>query len=228
MINRFAAIQMQQIRHFAALVDAGNFHRAAEQLNITQPGLTRSIQRLELALGQECIARGSRGVSVNAFGRVLYDYAVRMLNETDRLVMDLEEIGGDQSAVVRLGLAANFTDIDLAPLLADFALERPELRLVVTQGFFSDVMLKSLRRGELDIAIGLWPVELTAPDLVIERLRLNYSSVVCGPRSRFYGKRQATMKETVGSFRGSCPAWTRWSASWRGCSGLTNCRPRKS
>lgn len=192
--SRFAAVQMQQIRHFIALIEAGSFHRAAEVLNITQPGLTRSIQRLEFTLGRELITRTAKGVTANAFGRALYDYALRVVNDTNRLAAEMDQLAGAERTVVRIGLASNFTDLGLVTLIADFAAGQSGSRVVMTQGFFSEIMLKSLRRGELDVAIGLWPSIRTVPDLVVERLGTNQSSVVCGPRSRFRSSGVASME----------------------------------
>ena len=192
--SRFAAIQMQQIRHFVALIDAGGFHRAAKDLGISQPGLTRSIKRLEATLGQEFIARSAKGVSANASGRALYEYGVRVLNETRRMIMEVDEIKGDPGVVIRVGLAANFLDFALAATLADFALHRPATRLIITQGYFPDV-LAGVRRGVLDIAISLWPVHGSAPDLVVEPVLRSVSSVICGPHSRFFEAKRATMAD---------------------------------
>lgn len=194
-VSKLAGIQMQQIRHFVALVEVGSFHRAAVELGISQPGLTRSIQRLEEQLGLTLVDRTSRGALPNAFGRAFYEYAVRVSNETRGLVRELDEIGGGTSGEIRLGLAANFNDPSLGVLLADHVFKRLGLSLTISQGFFSDIMLTGLRRREIDIGIGLWPVDWPATDLAIEPLREFTSVVVCGPRSRYYSKGIISIEE---------------------------------
>lgn len=70
-----------QLKHFVEIVDCGSISKAAEQLYISQPSLSRSIQALELEMGKELFVRGNRGVTLTSAGRTLYFYARSILSQ---------------------------------------------------------------------------------------------------------------------------------------------------
>ncbi len=68
-------IDLKRLRHLTALVQHGNFHRAAEALHLTQPALTRSIQALEAHVGAPLLTRHRTGVEPTELGRLLLRHA---------------------------------------------------------------------------------------------------------------------------------------------------------
>ena len=65
-------MEMQQLRYFLAAVKHGNIGRAAKELNITQPALSRSIKNLETDLGAQLLERGPQGRKANRLRRQPY------------------------------------------------------------------------------------------------------------------------------------------------------------
>ena len=79
------AMELRHLRHFAAVVEAGNLSKAAEKVFISQPALTRSIKNLEDIVGAELLERRPRGMVPTPAGIALYRYAQLMLNEAKSL-----------------------------------------------------------------------------------------------------------------------------------------------
>ena len=73
-------MEIGQIEAFLAIVNEGNFTRAAAHLNVTQPTLSARIQQLEQSLGDELFQRDMRPVQLTSSGRVFVDYAARALS----------------------------------------------------------------------------------------------------------------------------------------------------
>lgn len=72
-------MELDQLRYFLRVADRGNFTRAAENLSISQPALSRSIQKLEEELGQPVFERKTRSVALTDAGTLLQARAQQVL-----------------------------------------------------------------------------------------------------------------------------------------------------
>ena len=73
-------MDFDQLRYFLRVAELGNFTRAAEDMNLSQPALSRSIQRLEEELGQPVFERKTRSVALTDAGALLQSRAQQMLS----------------------------------------------------------------------------------------------------------------------------------------------------
>lgn len=85
-------MDLLHLEHFLAVVDEGTFTRAAQRLNRTQPAISQSIRRLEEEVGAPLFARDLHEVSLTEAGRVLADYARRLIGMRDEAVRQVSEI----------------------------------------------------------------------------------------------------------------------------------------
>jgi DNA-binding transcriptional LysR family regulator len=76
-------MEIRQIRALLAVIKEGNFSRAAERLNLTQPSLSARIQQLEKNLGEELFRRDKRPIVMTAAGELFADYAERAITILD-------------------------------------------------------------------------------------------------------------------------------------------------
>jgi DNA-binding transcriptional LysR family regulator len=122
-------MELLQLEHFLAVAEEGNFTRAAERVYRTQPAVSQSIKRLEEELGTSLFTRDVHDVSLTEAGKVLVDYAYKMVharNDAAREVGDLRnlksgtlKIAAHESAAVYLLPAPlrhylhRFTDIKI-------------------------------------------------------------------------------------------------------------------
>jgi DNA-binding transcriptional LysR family regulator len=77
--DRLKNLTFQHIEAFMLLVEERSFSRAAERMLLTQPALTKNIRNLEDALGAKVVNRSNAGVSLTGEGKILYDYAQRIV-----------------------------------------------------------------------------------------------------------------------------------------------------
>lgn len=93
-------VELRHLRAFAAVATSRSFSRAAEQLYLSQPALTRTIRQLESLLGTDLIDRGTHPVSLTPAGAEFLPYATRILNHLDTGIAAIRE-----HATIRLGFS---------------------------------------------------------------------------------------------------------------------------
>ena len=82
-------MDMRQLRYLVAVADAGSFLRAAQDLHISQPALTKAIKALEQSVQVRLFDRGARGVTLTVFGERLYGYGKKSVEEFERVRQEL-------------------------------------------------------------------------------------------------------------------------------------------
>lgn len=87
-------MKINQLSNFIAVVDYGSINKAAENIFVSQPNLSRSIQSLEEEMGKKLLERSNHGVSMTPTGRLLYYYSQSILSELEVLekLKGLDEI----------------------------------------------------------------------------------------------------------------------------------------
>ena len=85
-------MDLLHLEHFLAVVDEGTFTRAAERMNRTQPAVSQSIRRLEEEVGSPLFARDVHEVTLTEAGRVLAEYARRLLTMRDEALRQVGEL----------------------------------------------------------------------------------------------------------------------------------------
>jgi DNA-binding transcriptional LysR family regulator len=143
-------LDLDLLRSFVSVVDAGGFTRAGERVHRTQSTVSQQIKRLEENLGYPLLHRNGREVMPTEQGERLVSYARRIL----ALAQEARDVVArpDSEGVVRLGIPEDFAAYRLTELLSDFARSRPGLRLDVRSGM-SVQARRAVERGELDLAL---------------------------------------------------------------------------
>jgi DNA-binding transcriptional LysR family regulator len=143
-------LDLDLLRSFVSVVDAGGFTRAGERVHRTQSTVSQQIRRLEDALGRELILRNGKQATPTEEGERLLSYARRILALAEEAHDVVARPSGE--GVVRLGLPEDFAAYRLADMLSDFARGRPGLRLDVRCGL-GVRLAHDLERGELDLVL---------------------------------------------------------------------------
>ncbi len=143
-------LDLDLLRSFVSVVDAGGFTRAGERVHRTQSTVSQQIRRLEDGFGRPLLVRDGKRVALTEEGERLLSYARRILALAEEAQHVVARPAGD--GVVRLGLPEDFAANRLTAVLAKFAHSRPGLRLDVRCEL--SVKLRSdLDRGELDLIL---------------------------------------------------------------------------
>lgn len=140
------------IRLFAAAYEERSFSRAAGREHTTQPAVSQRIRALEEELGVRLFDRSSSQVAPTAAGEAYYRRTTELLATLAEAEREARRVGASLSGQVRVGLMPSLTRCCLAPALAAFGEQHPQVDLQVTEAW-SGVLTDLLRAGELDFAI---------------------------------------------------------------------------
>ena len=143
-MDRLTGIQV-----FARAVETGSFSKAARDLNLTQPTVTKHVASLERKLGARLLNRNTRGISVTEIGALYYEKCksiLRELEEADGLIgLKQDRLEG----VLRVSTSVGFGRRVLAPLLIEFSGKNPSLRIDLN---CEDTYVDLIAQG-IDVAI---------------------------------------------------------------------------
>jgi LysR family hydrogen peroxide-inducible transcriptional activator len=149
---------LQQLRYLVALDDHRHFGRAAAACGISQPTLTVQVRRLEEDLEVELIDRRELPVTPTPAGASLIAQARKVLREAGQLQAMVDELQTGLSGTFRIGIIPTLAPYLLPLFLPAFADRYPGIRLVIDERKTSRI-LKSLKRGDLDLGILVTPVD---------------------------------------------------------------------
>ena len=96
-------MNIQKHMAFVKTVEYGSFTKAAEILNYSQSGISRMINDLEKDWNVTLLERGKAGVKLTSDGLRLLPYAKNVCSEYEKLLMQVDEINGLQSGLIRIG-----------------------------------------------------------------------------------------------------------------------------
>jgi len=153
-------LDLDLLRSFVSVVEAGGFTRAGERVHRTQSTVSQQIRRLEEDLGQTLLKRDGREVTPTEAGERLLSYARRLLALAEEARDVVARPGPD--GAVRLGIPEDFAAYRLAKLLAAFSRAHPALRLDV-RADQSLNLKRDIERGDLDLALLKRGVDDTRP-----------------------------------------------------------------
>ncbi|MDA7416282.1 LysR family transcriptional regulator [Xenophilus arseniciresistens] len=171
-------LNLRELQAFKAIAKLGSLGKAAEALSLTQPALTRTLQRLEHQLGVPLFERHANGVSLTDYGRALEPHAGLMLAESEQAVRELREMLGQERGVVRVGAVASAVENFLPPAIDRLTAGHPGLQVQVVEGM-SDSLAVQLAKGEVDLVIGFAMPQSEAVSLVSESQWQEGCHIVC-------------------------------------------------
>lgn len=143
-------LDIDLLRNFVAIAEAGVMSRAADRVGRTQAALSQQVKRLEIAVQQTLMIRTGRGITLTLQGERLLQHAQRILRTHDEAVAEL--VGVSLSGNIRFGCPDDYARVFLPPLLQSFSQHHPQV--------FAEVicaptprLLEQLENQSLDIAI---------------------------------------------------------------------------
>ena len=145
-------MNLEQLRGFVEIARLGNFTRAAEELHLAQPSLSRQISTLERELGSELFHRARGHISLTAAGEVLLPYARRMLADAGTVRREMAEIAGLRRGRVRLGAPPSLCASIVPEVVGAYRAAHPGIELEITERG-SRGLVAALAEGALDLAL---------------------------------------------------------------------------
>ena len=145
-------INFELYRIFYVVATVGNITKASQELNISQPAVTKQIKSLEAQLGGDLFIRTKRGVILTENGRAIYNYIKQALNCFNNAELQFSNLKKLETGVIRIGTSTALARLFLMKYLDKFHREYPNIAIQL----FTDpskVMRKMLKDGTLDILI---------------------------------------------------------------------------
>jgi LysR family hydrogen peroxide-inducible transcriptional activator len=166
-------MELHQLRYFCAIVRAGSFTKAAEQLGIAQPSLSQQIKRLEKNLGSTLFERLGRSVRLTASGEGLHKMALGILQQVAEAETRIAALN-EGYATLRIGVIPTIMPYFIARTIGDFTRRFPRINLQFREETTSQ-LVQSLQEGEIDLAVVSLPVpkaDIVCSELFREELLL--------------------------------------------------------
>lgn len=126
-----AALDRRNLECFVAIADEGHFHRAAERCNISQPGISQQLRKLEEHLGVVLLNRSSRQVSLTPAGAAFLAEARRLLQDMDNATLVARRVDQGLQGVLVIGATASSLFILLPEIIERFTSAEGEIRVEV-------------------------------------------------------------------------------------------------
>jgi len=147
---------LDQITHLLRLhtiLEVGSLRRAAEQLNITQPALSRSLAQLEAHFGQKLVERHARGVRPTSFGLRVLAVSNRLERYWDIAEKELRGPAQADAPVLRIGAGPAWRSGVLSGVFAEMQHRYPDMQIVLTPAPYGQGVAL-LNDGKLDVVFG--------------------------------------------------------------------------
>ena len=164
-------MDLLQLETFLAVAEERSFSRAAARMHRTQPAVSQIVAKLEGEIGETLLDRSSRDGSLTDAGRVLLDYAQKMLNLRQDASAALVELRSLHQG--RLNLAANeYTCLCLLPLLNAFRKDHPKIKVAVQRSLASRIADEVLSHSVEIGVVGFKPEDRSVQTITIYRDQL--------------------------------------------------------
>ncbi|MEG0976199.1 MAG: LysR substrate-binding domain-containing protein [Comamonas sp.] len=146
-------MDIRALRYFVEVVGTNSFTRAAENLYVTQPTISKMVKSLEDELGGPLLLREGRQVRLTDAGRVVYARGQQLLQDAERLRQEVAEVDGIARGALTVGISPT-TGHYMAPIIAQYQKSYPGVQLQLReQG--ARALEQAVSSGEIDLAMGL-------------------------------------------------------------------------
>lgn len=142
----------RQLRAFLAIIEQGSLNRAAANVHMTQPTLSRLLADMERRLGQRLFERNAKGMAPTPAGDILIPYARMILHEMDAADEALQALRGLKRGSVRVGAVATIARSILPLAIGQLLDKLPGLRITLIEGP-DDILVTALLQRKIDIMI---------------------------------------------------------------------------
>ena len=151
-------MDLRALRYFVEVVRTNSFTKAADNVHVTQPTISKMVKQLEDELGGPLLLREGRGVQLTDAGQVVYERGLQVLAQAQLLKQEVAEVDGIARGELTVGIMPTAGHY-MAPVIALFQARYPGVTLNVQESG-ARVQRQLVLEGKLDMALGL----INAPD----------------------------------------------------------------
>ena len=155
-------MKIEDLRSFVALIAHGSLTGAAAHLRVTQPAITRRIQRLEKSMGGSLLDRSVKPARLSTLGMRVYERAHAALRDLDGL-REIMKVDAEPEGTLRIGATGSISDLSAVPIVTALKRRFPKLGVEIQQGLGTE-LLKKVQAASLDAAAIMVPSSTKLPD----------------------------------------------------------------
>ena len=146
---------LQELQAFVAVAERASFRAAAEDLNLSQPALSRRIDKLEDLLGARLLERTTRRVSLTHVGRIFLERARGAIDELERAVLSIGDLAAQRGGLVTVACVPSVAYYFLPAIIHDYAERFPRIRVRIIDET-AHTVLNSVVTGRADFGISFF------------------------------------------------------------------------
>jgi len=146
-------IELRHLQHILTLAEKGVFRKAASELHISQPALTKSIQKAESLFGVPIFERSRTGVELTPFGKIIVARARLLLRDADAITRDVRIMARLEGGELRVGVSPYVIEALKREVLGGFLVRFPKVRIQLTINHW-EFLLDMLFAKSIDIFVG--------------------------------------------------------------------------
>jgi DNA-binding transcriptional LysR family regulator len=190
-------VKLRDLHILLAVADAGSMTKAAEELAVSYPVVSKTISDLELTLGVKLFDRSISGVKPTHYGNALLSSSVAVFDEMRKGLQQIEFIRQPDAGELRIG-SSIVVDAGLLPaVIEQFSKDFPKAVLHVVAENIATQQYDNLRNRNVELVLGRLPATMNEPDLVTETLYHEPNVVVAGADSPWAKRRNLTLAKLL-------------------------------
>ena len=191
-------LKLRDLHILLAVVQRGSMAKAAAELAISQPAVSKAISDMEHIFGLRLLDRSRNGIEPTAYGRALVMRGRAIFDELKHGVEELAFLADPSVGDLRIGSTESVAAGFLPAVIKRFSLEQPRVRLDVAQTVMSTLHYRELRERSIDLLIGRIPAPFDEHDLEAEVVYNDDTVVIAGQRSKWAKSRKLKLADLAG------------------------------
>ncbi len=164
-------LYIQKYQSFVKAVEYGSFTKAAQVLHYSQSGISRMIGDLEKEWQVTLLERGKNGVKLTSDGMKLLPHARSLVAEFEKLQMEVDDLHGIQSGIIRIGTISSIASYWLPEMIRAFQKDYPKVEYEILMGHYGEIE-KWIEEGRVDCGFLRMPVRGDFETEIIKEDRL--------------------------------------------------------
>jgi DNA-binding transcriptional LysR family regulator len=191
----FRRVKLSDLRLFQAVMEHGGMAKAAAQLNMSQPAVSKAIAALEHVLGVRLLDRKPQGVEPTVYGRALAKGGVAVFDELKQSIRQIEFLTDPTAGELRVGATEAGAAGFVAAVIARLSGEYSRVTFHVVTADPATLASRHLPQRNVELAIGALPAR--DPEIQQEVLFDDRHFVMAGPKNKWVGRRNIALADLV-------------------------------
>ncbi|AUT49638.1 LysR family transcriptional regulator [Achromobacter sp. AONIH1] len=146
---------LQELQAFVAVAERASFRAAAEDLHLSQPALSRRVDKLEAQLGAKLLERTTRRVSLTNIGRVFLERARTAIDELESAVLSIGDLATQREGLITVACVPSVAYYFLPTIIHEYSLRFPRIRVRIIDET-ANTVLNSVVSGRADFGISFF------------------------------------------------------------------------